>query len=52
MDSKVPRFYEFFNPILEVMKDGKEYHRREIFKKLREHMGLPEGILEERVASG
>lgn len=46
------KFYEFFNPVLEVMKDGRFYSRIEVSEKVANYLNLSERQKEEIISSG
>ncbi len=50
----LPKFHETFNPILEILSDGKTIHHRELLKKVLEkyYSTLPKNLLEEKTKSG
>ena len=51
---EIPKFHETFNPILELLSDGKIVHHRELLKKVVEnyYSDLPPELLEEKTKSG
>ncbi|MEB2786725.1 restriction endonuclease [Algoriphagus persicinus] len=51
---EIPKFHETFNPILEILSDGKSIHTRELIRKVIEkyYSHLPEELLNERTKSG
>jgi restriction system protein len=51
---KLPKFYETFKPILEILSDGKTIHSRELLKKVigKYYSDLPEELLKEKTKSG
>jgi len=51
---ELPKFHETFNPILEILSDGKVMHHREMQKKVIEkyYSHLPQELLEEKTKSG
>lgn len=54
MNSEIPKFHETFNPILEILSDGKIIHTREMQKLVIEkyYSNLPKELLEEKTKSG
>ncbi|MBC7694138.1 MAG: restriction endonuclease [Burkholderiales bacterium] len=54
MKEELPKFHETFNPILEILKDGKIIHVRELQKKVIEkyYSKLPQHLLDEKTKSG
>lgn len=54
MASEIPKFHETFNPILEVLSDGKAIHTRELIRKVVEknYSHLPQELLLEKTKSG
>ena len=50
----IPKFHETFNPILEILSDGKTLHSREMINKVIEkyYSHLPKELLEEKTKSG
>ncbi len=52
--SKLPKFYETFQPILEILSDGKTIHSRELLRRVIEkyYSDLPKELLEEKTKSG
>jgi restriction system protein len=50
----LPKFHETFNPILEILSDGKVMHHRELLKLVVEkyYSDLPKELLEEKMKSG
>lgn len=54
MNLEIPKFHETFNPILEILSDGKMIHTREMQKLLIEkyYSNLPKELLEEKTKSG
>lgn len=51
---ELPKFHETFNPILDILSDGKVIHHREMQKKVIEkyYSHLPQELLEEKTKSG
>jgi restriction system protein len=54
MNLDIPKFHETFNPILEILSDGKTIHTREMQKLVIEkyYSQLPKELLEEKTKSG
>lgn len=54
MNLEIPKFHETFNPILEILSDGKTIHTREMQKLVIEkyYFQLPKELLEEKTKSG
>jgi restriction system protein len=54
MNLEIPKFHETFNPILEILSDGKILHTREMQKLIIEkyYSNLPKELLEEKTKSG
>ena len=54
MNLEIPKFHETFNPILEILSDGKTIHTREMQKLVIEkyYSQLPKELLEEKTKSG
>jgi restriction system protein len=54
MNLEIPKFHETFNPILEILSDGKIIHTREMQKLVIEkyYSNLPKELLEEKTKSG
>ncbi len=52
--AKLPKFYETFKPILEILSDGKTIHSRELLRRVIEkyYSKLPKELLEEKTKSG
>ncbi|ANR71407.1 hypothetical protein AXF19_10765 [Selenomonas sp. oral taxon 126] len=48
----LPRYDEFYAPLLHVLKDGNTYTMKEVKKRIAENLHLPENALLERLASG
>jgi restriction system protein len=50
----LPKFHETFNPILEILSDGKIMHHRELLKLVvdKYYSDLPKELLEEKMKSG
>jgi restriction system protein len=51
---EIPKFHETFNPILEVLSDGKTLHTRELINLVIEkyYSGLPQELLQQKTKSG
>lgn len=51
---EIPKFHETFNPILEILRDGKTIHTRELQRRVVEkyYSTLPEEMLNEKTKSG
>lgn len=51
---ELPKFHETFNPILNVLSDGKIIHHRELLKSVVDkfYSGLPQELLGEKTKSG
>jgi len=51
---ELPKFHETFNPILDILSDGKTIHHRELLKIVvdKYYSNLPKELLEERTKSG
>jgi restriction system protein len=51
---ELPKFHETFNPILDILSDGKTIHHRELQKKVIEkyYSHLPQDLLEQKTKSG
>ena len=54
MNLEIPKFHETFNPILEILSDGKTIHTREMQKLVIEkfYSNIPKELLEEKTKSG
>lgn len=54
MKKDLPKFHETFNPILEILGDGKIIHHRDLIKSVIEkyYKDLPESLLSEKTKSG
>lgn len=54
MKTEIPKFHQTFNPILEILKDGKKIHSREMQRLVIEkyYANLPEELLKEKTKSG
>ncbi len=54
MNLEIPKFHETFNPILEILSDGKTIHTREMQKLVIEkyYSQLPKELLEKKTKSG
>jgi restriction system protein len=54
MNLEIPKFHETFNPILEILNDGKTIHAREMQKLVidKYYSNLPNEFLEEKTKSG
>jgi restriction system protein len=50
----LPKFHETFNPILDILSDGKTMHHRELLKLVvdKYYSDLPKELLEEKMKSG
>lgn len=53
-NKELPKFHETFNPILEILSDGKTIHHRELLKKVLDkyYSDLPNDLLEIKTQSG
>ena len=53
-ETRLPKFHETFNPILEILKNGEVIHHRELLKKVVDqyYSNLPEELLEQKTKSG
>ena len=51
---ELPKFHETFNPILDILSDGKIIHHRELLKKVvdKYYSNLPNDLLEEKTKTG
>jgi restriction system protein len=51
---ELPKFHETFNPILDILSDGKAIHHRELLKKVvdKYYSKLPKELLEEKTKTG
>ncbi len=51
---ELPKFHETFNPILDILSDGKIIHHRELQKRVIEkyYAHLPQDLLEQKTKSG
>ena len=51
---ELPKFHETFNPILDILKDGKIIHHRELLNKIFEkyYSDLPEELLQQKTKNG
>ena len=51
---ELPKFHETFNPILDILSNGKAIHHRELLNLVvdKYYSKLPEALLEERTKSG
>ena len=51
---ELPKFHETFNPILDILSDGKTMHHRELLKIVvdKYYSNLPKDLLDERMKSG
>ena len=51
---EIPKFHETFNPILEVLSDGKIIHSRELLKKVVDkfYSDIPQELLDQKIKSG
>lgn len=54
MDKELPKFHETFNPILDILSDGKIINSRELLNKVVEkyYNDLPQDLLEQKTKSG
>ncbi len=54
MTQELPKFHETFNPILEILSDGKIIHHRDLIKTVIEkyYSTLPEELLNQQTKSG
>ena len=54
MQQELPKFHETFNPILDILSDGKVIHHRELLKRVVEkyYSNLPKELLEEKTKTG
>lgn len=54
MSLELPKFHETFNPILDILSDGKIIHTREMQEKViqKYYSNLPKELLEEKTKSG
>ena len=54
MNKELPKFHETFNPILEILGDGKTIHHRELLNKVvnKFYSNLPEELLSKETKSG
>ena len=54
MDKELPKFHETFNPILDILSDGKIINSRELLNKVIEkyYNNLPQELLEQKTKSG
>ena len=48
----LPRYDEFYMPLLHVLQDGKTYTMKEVKKRIAENLHLSDEALLERLASG
>ena len=50
----LPKFHETFNPILDILSDGKTIHHRELLSRVTDkyYSNLPKELLEEKTKSG
>lgn len=53
-EKELPKFHETFNPILEILSDGKIIHYRELLKKVLDkyYYDLPKELLDQKTKSG
>jgi restriction system protein len=51
---ELPKFHDTFNPILDILSDGKVIHHRELLKKVvdKYYSNLPPELLDEKTKSG
>lgn len=54
MNKELPKFHETFNPILDILSDGKIIHHRELIQKVvdKYYSDLPQELLDEMTKSG
>jgi restriction system protein len=54
MDKELPKFHETFNPILDILSDGKIIASRELLNKVvdKYYKDLPQDLLEQKTKSG
>lgn len=54
MKAEIPKFHETFNPILQILSNGKTIHTRELISLVIEkyYSNLPKELLEERTKTG
>ena len=54
MNKELPKFHETFNPILDILNDGKIIHHRELIQKVvdKYYADLPQELLNEMTKSG
>lgn len=54
MKKELPKFHETFNPILEILRDGKVIHHRELLNEVvnKYFSDLPQELLDEKTKSG
>ena len=54
MQHELPKFHETFNPILDILSDGKIIHHRELLKRVvdKYYSKLPKELLEEKTKTG
>jgi restriction system protein len=54
MIKELPKFHETFNPILDILSDGKTIHHRELLKKVIDeyYKDLPQELLDQKTKSG
>ena len=54
MSLELPKFHETFNPILDILSDGKIIHTREMQEKViqKYYSNLPKELLDEKTKSG
>lgn len=54
MEKELPKFHETFNPILDILSDGKIINSRELLNKVVEkyYYDLPQELLEQKTKSG
>lgn len=54
INTQIPKYYETFIPVLEVLSDGKSIHYQELRKRVRDqfYSDLPKELLEQKTKSG
>ena len=50
--STIPRWYEFFRPLLEVLADGRTWQKRDMERAIVAHVGLTDEQIAETLSSG
>ena len=48
----LPKYHELFNDVLEVLSDGKQYHRRELYAAVIDRIGLSDAERSETMKGG